>query len=141
MPLGWLPLAFGGRDELIDDHLRAVGEIAELRLPADQHVPGEERIAVIKAQHGGFTEQAVVGAEARLVRRQMLQRTESLACFEVIEKLWRCENVPRRLSWPLKRTPMPSASSVAKARCSACAQSNGPPSSVALRAAVQHSGF
>src|ERR1035438_6002314 len=31
-----IPFVFGGADELVDDHLRAVYEIAELRLPENQ---------------------------------------------------------------------------------------------------------
>src|SRR4051794_35593289 len=35
-PAHALPLALGARDELVDDDLRAVGEIAELRFPDGQ---------------------------------------------------------------------------------------------------------
>src|SRR6266508_2944061 len=36
-PAGALPLRFRRHDELIDDGLRAIGEIAELRLPKTEH--------------------------------------------------------------------------------------------------------
>ena len=37
-----VPLVLAGGDELVDDDLRAVGEVAELRLPADQRL-GDSR--------------------------------------------------------------------------------------------------
>src|ERR1043166_10111070 len=48
---GPLPFRFAGKHELIDDRLRAVGEIAELRLPQTEHVRIIERISVIESQH------------------------------------------------------------------------------------------
>ena len=48
------PLAFGGGDELVDDHLRAVGEIAELRLPQHQGIGLGQTEAILKAEHTGF---------------------------------------------------------------------------------------
>src|SRR5450432_593595 len=55
-----LPLRFGRDDELVDDGLRAVGEIAELRLPETEHVWIIERITVVESEHGGLGEQTVV---------------------------------------------------------------------------------
>ena len=55
---GLLPLGFGGDDELVDDHLGSVGEIAELRFPEDQHVRGHQAVAVVETEHGGLAEQA-----------------------------------------------------------------------------------
>ena len=46
------PLAFAGRDELVDHHLGAVGEIPELRLPQGEGVGVGQREAVLEAQHG-----------------------------------------------------------------------------------------
>ena len=48
------PLRLGRGDELVDDHLGAVGEVAELGFPHDQHVRLVERVAVIEAEHGRF---------------------------------------------------------------------------------------
>ena len=47
-------------------HLRAVGEIAELRLPQRQRIGLGERIAVFEAEHGLFRQHRVDDLEARL---------------------------------------------------------------------------
>ncbi len=49
-----VPLVFSGRDELIDDDLRAVGEVAELRLPRHQRLGIIAREAVLEAHHRSF---------------------------------------------------------------------------------------
>ena len=46
------PLAAG--KELIDDHLRAVGEIAELRFPKHESIRFGKAIAIFEPQHGFF---------------------------------------------------------------------------------------
>ena len=48
-----VPLVFGADDELIDDHLGGVDEVAELRLPEDEAVGAIEAVAVFEAQHAG----------------------------------------------------------------------------------------
>ena len=75
---GPAPFRLGRGDELVDDDLGAVGEIAELGLPHDEHVGLVERIAVIEAEHGGLGEQAVVDAEFGLVFFEMVERDVAL---------------------------------------------------------------
>ena len=70
---GPAPFRFARGDELVDDHLGAVGEIAELGFPHDQHVRLVERVAVIEAEDGGLGEQAVVNAEFRLVFLEVVE--------------------------------------------------------------------
>ncbi len=60
---GALPLRLAADDELVDDHLRAVGEVAELRLPEAEHVGIVERVAVVEAEDRGLGKQRVVDAE------------------------------------------------------------------------------
>jgi hypothetical protein len=43
------PFVFRARDELVDDHLRHVHEIAELRLPDHQSVRIIEAVAIFKS--------------------------------------------------------------------------------------------
>ena len=86
MPLGPLPFRFRRDDELIDDGLRAIREIAELRLPETKHVWVIERVAVVETEDGGLREQAVVNANARLVGREMEQRQIRLPGFRVVKK-------------------------------------------------------
>ena len=62
------PLRFRAGDELVDHDLRAVGEIAELRLPHHQRQRIGHAVAELEAQHGVLAERAVEDVEARLVR-------------------------------------------------------------------------
>ena len=48
------PFVFGAGDELIDDHLRGVPEIAKLSFPPDQPFGAIEAVAVLEAQHAVF---------------------------------------------------------------------------------------
>src|SRR5260370_23892217 len=61
-----VPLVFARADELIDDHLRAVGKIAELRFPQD------ERLGIVAAE-SVFETQA-----ARSGKRRVVDFAESL---------------------------------------------------------------
>ena len=80
------PLGLGRGDELVDDDLGAVGEVAELGLPHDEHVGLVQRVAVVESEHGGLGEQAVVDAELGLARRQVVQRRPALAGVLVDER-------------------------------------------------------
>src|SRR5205807_330196 len=57
------PLVFGGHDELIDDHLRAVHEVAELRLPYDEALGAVEAVAVVEGEDALLGERTVVDLE------------------------------------------------------------------------------
>ena len=69
-----LPLRLTGRDELVDDGLRAVDEVAELRLPERQRLRPGDGVAVLEAHGGVLRQQRVVDVELRLVGRQVGQR-------------------------------------------------------------------
>ena len=60
------PLGAGGRQELVDDDLRAVGEVAELGLPQDQRLWCVDAVAVLESQAGVLRERTVVDAERGL---------------------------------------------------------------------------
>ena len=60
------PLGFAGGDELVDDALRAVDEVAELGFPEDEGFGVVACVAVLEAQGGGFGEERVVDLEAGL---------------------------------------------------------------------------
>ena len=120
------PLRLGRGDELVDDHLGAVGEVAELGLPHDQHVGLVERVAVVEAEHGGLGEQAVVDAELGLPGARWLSGVQGSPVCWSTSTACRWLKVPRRLSWPLSRTGVSSSSSEPKARVSANAQSSVP---------------
>ena len=61
------PLLLGGRYELVDDDLRAVREIAELRFPQVQRLRLGHAVAEFKAEHAKLAQRAVVNVERRLL--------------------------------------------------------------------------
>src|SRR5262249_21274518 len=77
--VGTLPLRVAAGDELVDDDLRAVGEVAELRLPEHERFGIVERVAELEAEHGEFGERAVVDGELRLILADVLERRVALA--------------------------------------------------------------
>ncbi len=79
------PLVLARGDELVDDHLRGVDEVAELRLPHDQRVGVVQAVAVLEAQHAGLRERAVDEFHRRLVRREVLQRDVARAGGHVVQ--------------------------------------------------------
>ena len=60
------PLVLGGDDELVDDDLGPVAEVAELGLPGDEGVLVLDRVAVLEAEGRVLREQGVVDKEAPL---------------------------------------------------------------------------
>ena len=63
-----IPFVFGAGDELIDDHLGTVPEVTELGFPNRQTIGQIQRIAILKSQHAGFAERAVVKFQGELGR-------------------------------------------------------------------------
>ena len=82
---GALPLAFGGGDELVDDDLRTVHEVAKLGFPANEQVAGEQRIPVVEAQNRGFGEERVVHAVATLLGLQIVQGDVAITRLRIIK--------------------------------------------------------
>ena len=68
-----LPLRFAAGEELVDDHLGHVGEVAELGLPDHQRLRIRGAVAVFEAQGGHLAERRVDDLEATLLRRQVLE--------------------------------------------------------------------
>ena len=84
------PLLLGARDELVDDDLRAVGEVAELRLPDHERVGPLDRVAVLEGHRRVLAEQRVVDREPRLGVGEVRERQPLLAVLAVVE-----DRVPR----------------------------------------------
>ena len=76
------PLVLGAGDELIDNDLRHIGEVAELRLPSHQAFRRVQRVTVFKAEHGIFRQRAADDLAAGLL------------CLNVVERL---DRFPRLL--------------------------------------------
>ena len=100
-----------------------------------------ERIAVIETEHGRFRKQAVVNANARLFRREMQQRNVRLARFRIVKNGVPLSECSARLSWPDKRTGVPSRRSEPNASASAKPHSYGPPSSKTCAAPIEQHPF
>ena len=70
-----VPLVLCGDDELVDDDLGSVGEVAELGFPQHECLRVRDRIAVLEAEHGVLAQQRVVHPEVRPVAlAQFLER-------------------------------------------------------------------
>ena len=63
------PLGLPRDDELVDDHLGAVDEVAVLAFPEHQRVRRLDAVAVLEAERGVFGERAVVDVERGALRR------------------------------------------------------------------------
>src|SRR3989442_6254692 len=63
---GLAPLGQAGDQELIDDHLGAVGEIAELRFPEHERVLRLDSVAVFESETAVFRQRAVMELEGGL---------------------------------------------------------------------------
>ena len=68
------PLHVGGANELVDDHLGAVCEVAKLRFPQGERSGFRKAVAVLEAQYRGFGQQAVKNFEARLLFGNVIER-------------------------------------------------------------------
>src|ERR1700722_19053144 len=69
-----VPLIFSGADELIDDGLRDIGEVAKLGFPQDQSFGIVATVSVFKSHHPRFRERRVVDIARRLVGVDMTER-------------------------------------------------------------------
>src|SRR5439155_22509736 len=72
-------------DELIDDHLRGVAKVAELRFPKDQALGAIETVAILETEYGGFGQRAVENLHRRLLRREILQRAIAAATRIIVQ--------------------------------------------------------
>ena len=67
------PLALARGDELVEDHLRAIRKIAELRLPHRERVGFGERIPILEADHRLLGEHRVDDLEPGLPLPQIVE--------------------------------------------------------------------
>ena len=80
-----IPLVFSGADELVDDDLGDVDEVAELRFPEDERFGIVAAVAVFEAEDSGFGERGVVDFATRLVGRDVFQRHVFVLVLDVDE--------------------------------------------------------
>src|SRR5436305_9534473 len=82
---GLAPLGESRDDELVDDHLRAVDEVPELRLPEHEGARAVDRVAVLEAERGELGERRVVDLERGMRVGEVLDRRVGLAVARVVE--------------------------------------------------------
>src|SRR5882724_1717878 len=73
-----IPLLLSGRDELIDNHLSDVYEIAKLGFPQCQSLRRSHAVTVFKTQHTLFGERTVEYFHSRLIGAELSQRNPRL---------------------------------------------------------------
>ena len=105
-----VPLRLGRGEELVDEHLGPVHEVAELRLPDRQPLGHVQAVAVLEPQGGRLGEQAVADLDRPLPLPQVRERGVGRAALVSYRTAWRWLKVPRRVSWPTRRTRVPSQS-------------------------------
>src|SRR5437667_8997103 len=79
------PLVLARAEELVDDDLGAVREIAELRFPAYERVRIVAAEAVLEAERGGLGERRVVNVEVSLSLAEIRERQELPAVLGIEE--------------------------------------------------------
>ena len=79
------PLGQRRHDELVDDHLRRVHEVAELGLPEHERLRRLHRVAVLEAEAGDLAQRRVVQLHRRQRARQRLDRRDPLAGLRVVQ--------------------------------------------------------
>ena len=80
-----VPLVLGAGDELVDDHLGRVDEIAELSLPEHESVRVVQTEAVLEAEHAGLRQRAVEDLDRFLVLGDVHQRPVVLVRHPVVQ--------------------------------------------------------
>ena len=79
------PLRVIAHDELVDDRLRYVHEIAELRLPHHERIRRRHAIAVLETEHRDLGQRRVLDLEAARRPRHVLQRRVRLVVLVIVQ--------------------------------------------------------
>ena len=81
------PLRPIGGDELVDDRLRDVHEIAVLRLPKHQRILGRSAVPVLEAKHRCLRERTIVDLDsaAGTTIGEVLERNVDLSRLRIVE--------------------------------------------------------
>src|SRR5262245_11250408 len=79
------PLVFGSHDELINDRLRDIHEVAKLRFPHHQTVRAIQAVAVLESKNTDFRKRTVVNVHRGLSGRQVLKRLISVSVHEIVQ--------------------------------------------------------
>ena len=77
------PFTFTGRDELVEENLRAVCEVTELGFPERKRIRVRQRVAILIAKNRFLGEEGIDDFVFRLVFADIVQRRVRLFCFLV----------------------------------------------------------
>src|ERR1035437_2940160 len=80
-----VPLGFAGADELVDDGLRDVDEVAELGFPEDERFGIVAAVSVLEAENSGYGEGGVVDFAAGLIGRDVFEGDEFVFVLDIDE--------------------------------------------------------
>jgi hypothetical protein len=78
-----------------------VDEVAELRLPEDERLGRGDGVAVLEAERGALGERRVVELERGVRSARCWIGVYVSPVSTSWRTSWRCENVPRSVSWPV----------------------------------------
>src|SRR6266702_2532990 len=81
-----VPFVLARANELVDDHLRAVGEISELRFPQHQRLGKIAAEAVFEAETSRFGKRGIVNLAPGLLGRNVLEREILFFRFRVHQR-------------------------------------------------------
>ena len=70
---------------MIEDHLRGIDEVAELRLPHDEAVGAVKAVAVFEAEHPGLGKRAVNYVNRPLVLGDVLERGVGQTGLDIVQ--------------------------------------------------------
>src|SRR5690349_19237995 len=84
-PRGLPPFGEPGDQELVDHHLGAVREVAELRLPQNQRVLRLDGVAVLETETGVLGQWTIVELERHLDAGELLDRRVARAAVDVVQ--------------------------------------------------------
>src|SRR5690606_29277798 len=79
------PFLFSARNGLVDDCLRAIGEVAELGLPQYESVCALYRVAILEPECGIFAEKRIVNPQSGLRFREVSQRQPFLPICAIVQ--------------------------------------------------------
>lgn len=78
------PLGLSRSDELIDDDLRTIGKVTELRLPHDERIRVGQGISELESKHSVLTQRRVTHGVVGLIHRQLVQRYQRIQVLRLV---------------------------------------------------------
>ena len=103
-PRGLAPLREARDEKLVRDDLRAVDEVAVLRLPEHEGLRRADRVAVLEAERRVLGQGELKTSNEADASPRLFIGVNCSPLPGSWRTRWRCANVPRSVSWPVSRT-------------------------------------